>query len=145
MDIKSMSDRVYSGADREKKEKMDKVYYDIAEHLKQHDMEGYKKFCEMAEDIVYDIDEDRAHKIVSAMKPYGQQWNMDEITEFIATKGIMDKAKCYYLVMNMAYNDYMRTAQKHGVDNADFFFDLAYDFINDPDAKKHKVEKYFMD
>lgn len=41
-------------------------------------------------------------------------------------------------------NDYSRTAKIIGQDDADFYFNLAYDFINDEDAKPDKIAKYFM-
>ena len=40
----------------------------------------------------------------------------------------------------------MNTAVMVGMQNDDeFYFSLACDFINDPDAKPFKVEKYFLD
>lgn len=45
----------------------------------------------------------------------------------------------------MVYNDFMNTARAYGMQNdVDFFFSLAKDFIEDPDAKPLKVEKYFL-
>ena len=49
------------------------------------------------------------------------------------------------MVMNMMYNDYNRTAKQYNSDVPEFYFDLSFDFINDVDAKRHKVEKYFME
>ena len=48
--------------------------------------------------------------------------------------------------MNMIYNDYCDTAKLYNLQNdPEFFFSLARDFIEDPDAKPLKVEKYFLD
>lgn len=58
--------------------------------------------------------------------------------------GIENDITDYYLVMNMMINDYSRTARMYGQDNADFYFNLAYDFINDEDALPDKVARYFM-
>ena len=145
MDIKKISDTIYKGHDNTKKEKMDQVYYKMSDFLKEYNREWYEKFLEEAEGIIYDIGEDHARQIVGSMQPYGQRWSMDEVREFIKNKGIMDHAKCYYLVMNAMYNDYSRTARQYNVDVPEFYFDLSYDFINDADGKKHKVEKYFVD
>ena len=47
--------------------------------------------------------------------------------------------------MNMAYNDYRKTAEKFNLeDDVNFYFCIAHDFIEDPDAKEFKVELYFM-
>jgi hypothetical protein len=46
--------------------------------------------------------------------------------------------------MNMMYNDYFQTASAYKLkDDADFFYDLAKDFIEDVDGVEFKVEKYF--
>lgn len=51
----------------------------------------------------------------------------------------------YYLCMNMAYNDYYKTAESVGKgEDPEFYFSIARDFINDADAKDFKVEKYFL-
>lgn len=98
------------------------------------------------EDLACRISADEAERIVKAMHPYGEKWSMETITAFIVTKNV-SKDECihYYLVMNMMYNDYRDTAQRHGLDNADFYFELSRDFIEDADAKPYKVERYFDD
>lgn len=96
------------------------------------------------EDLVCEIDEDEAEDIVRAMHPYGEKWPRAEIKAFIGGKGVA-KEHClhYYLVMNMMFNDHRDTGKKYGMDRTDFYFDLAKEFIEDPDAKPHKVEHYF--
>ena len=43
-------------------------------------------------------------------------------------------------------NDYYDTAKVFGLQNdAEFYLNLAKDFIEDPAAKPLKVEKYFLD
>lgn len=145
MDIRKISDAIYKGSDRTKKELMDDVYYKMGDYIRQANPDMYKTLYDEAEAIIYHIDDEQARQIVMAMQPYGQRWSCDEIKEYLATKGIMEKKKCYYLVMNMMYNDYCRTAKLYNLDVPEFYFDLSYDFINDADAKKHKVEKYFLD
>lgn len=67
-----------------------------------------------------------------------------QVKEYLATKGITDKLTDYYLVMNMVYNDYQRTAQTFGLQSdVEFYFSLARDFIEDVDAKPFKIERYF--
>lgn len=143
MDIKKISDEIYSGKDKNKKEEMDVVYYDMADYIKKHDESAYRMFLERAEDICYSISLDEAKVIVNKMEPYGEKWSYDNIAEYLKGRGTDAKTKWFYLVMNMAYNDYHRTAQEHNVDSPDFYFDIAYDFINDPDGGKYKVQKYF--
>lgn len=79
------------------------------------------------------------------MKPRGQMWSYEQIKKYIEGKGITDRYVDWYLVMNMCYNDYYNTAKMYGLQNeVDFYFHLAKDFIEDPDAEPHKVAKYFL-
>lgn len=97
------------------------------------------------EKMAYEIDLEKAEKIVSEMKPYGQKWSYEEIRDFLSLKGIDSHCIEYYLVMNMAMNDYKGLAEMVGMgDNPDFYFEFAKQFIFDIDAKPHKVGKYFL-
>jgi hypothetical protein len=45
----------------------------------------------------------------------------------------------------MCYNDYYNTAKHYGyAGDAEFYYCLAKDFIEDVDADPFKVEKYFL-
>lgn len=94
--------------------------------------------------VAFQITPAEAEAHVKAMRPSGQHWTCKQIKEYLATKGITSHINDYYLVMNMAFNDYHRTAQAYGLQNdADFYFSIARDFIEDPDAKPYKIERYF--
>lgn len=51
----------------------------------------------------------------------------------------------FYAAMNAMYSDYSKTAQKMGVDKADFYAHLAKDFLMDDDAKPDKLYKYMTE
>lgn len=144
-DMRQISEAIYKGNDLRKKEQLDKVYYAMADWLKENNIEWYKRFCEEVEDIMYEINEDKAREIVTRMTPYGQRWSMEEVHNVLRDRGIHDNLICYYLSMNMAYNDFNRTAKQYNLDVPEFYFDIAHDFIHDPDADRHKVQKYFLD
>lgn len=96
------------------------------------------------EQLAYKITLPDAERIVKGMKPKGQNWTAKQVQEYLATKGVSDDYVTYYLVMNMAYNDYYSTAKLFGLqNNPEFFYSIARDFIEDPDASSFKVEKYF--
>lgn len=79
-----------------------------------------------------------------SMSPYGQRWSLEQVRSLLKSKGITENCINWYLVMNMVYNDNMNTASMVGMQaDENFFLSLACDFINDPDAKPLKVEKYF--
>lgn len=106
----------------------------------------YTEMIEPIEKLAYCIPKEEAESIVRNMRPRGQYWSYDDIKGYCESKGITDDIVDYYLVMNMMYNDYYSTAATYGLQkDAEFYFSLAKDFIQDPDAKPHKVEKYFMD
>lgn len=78
--------------------------------------------------------------------PQLQQWSWNQIEDYIKSKDLDPKCtETWYLVMNMVYNDYYDTAKVFGhLNDVEFFYHLAKDFIDDPDAKPLKVEKYFL-
>lgn len=100
------------------------------------------------EDIIcnelYYIDDTEAYTIVKNMKPYGEVCSIQEIMDILNKHGIPE-TKCikYYLCMNMFYNDYKSYIDLHKLDPKEFCFEMSKLFINDVDAPKHKVEKYF--
>lgn len=104
----------------------------------------YNELKDELEDMMYCIDWDEAEKIVRAMKPYGQYWSKQDIETFLKGKGVTEHICDWYLVMNMARNDYYNTARMVGKqDDAEFYYSIARDFIMDPDGGKHKIGKYF--
>lgn len=113
-------------------------WYEHSDTRLQHDV------WEHMECLAYRINLQEAEQIVRNMQPRGQYWTAKQIKEYLASKGDDTDYINYYLVMNMAYNDYYSTAKLFGLQNdAEFFYSIAKDFIEDPDAKPFKVEKYF--
>ena len=108
--------------------------------------EIFHKEIERLENALYTIHHPDAERIVKTMRPYGEHWSFEQVEDFVKGKGISDHMCKWYLVMNMAYNDYHKTAELVGKDtDADFYFSLARDFIMDEDGKPHKVGWYFME
>lgn len=98
------------------------------------------------ESIAYKIPKEEAETIVRRMSPRGQYWSYNQAKDFAQSHGITGDWVNWYLVMNMAYNDYYDTAKAFSLQNdPEFYFCIAKDFIEDPDAKPLKVEKYFLD
>lgn len=143
MELRQVSDMVYANTeDRKRMEQMNNVYYQMADYIKQMNPAKYMEFLEEAEDIAYHYDHEDAENAVRNMKPYGEHWTYADIKNYLADKGVEDDELCdYYVVMNMAYNDYRRTAERYGIDRPEFYYDIAYDYINDEDAGMHKVAK----
>ena len=119
---------------------------DLMERLRKKYPDIYQDFAEDLECLAYKISQPEAEKIVKSMRPRGQCYSVQQVRDMLRSKGIDKHLTNWYLVINMCYNDYYDTAKMFGLQNDDeFFFSLAKDFIEDPDAKPHKVEKYFAE
>lgn len=122
------------------------VSEDMLNKLSRKDPALYNEFIEQLEHLAYRIPKDEAEQIVRNMRPKGQYWTYSQVMDLVKSKGITGDWINWYLVMNMVYNDFCGTAKAYGMQNdTEFYYHLAKDFIEDPDAKPMKVEKYFMD
>lgn len=118
----------------------------MMEHLKKKHPEMFEELVEDLERLAYKIPAEEAEQIVRAMRPKGQNWSLQQVRDLLRSKGIEGNCVNWYLVMNMCYNDYYDTAKLFGLQSdEEFYFSLAKDFIDDPDAKPYKVERYFCD
>lgn len=139
MDYRWIIDQIHA---KGKQEEMVEALVDAIPYLPKDDQ---RKLEHKLDKIAYCFTPEEAREKVQRMRPYGEHWDQDTVRTYIASKGV-DPKHClqYYLVMNMAYNDYHETAEKFGLgDNTDFYFFLAHDFIDDEDGVEFKVEKYF--
>lgn len=140
MDIKELIKAVHAKGEQEE------LMHVIGWWYEKTDPALRKTVCEKLEKLAYKITLQDAEQIVRNMQPRGQYWSAKQIKEYLATKGEEEEYINYYLVMNMAYNDYYGTAKLFGLQNdPEFFYSIAKDFICDQDAKPFKVEKYFED
>ena len=89
----------------------------------------------------YTFTDEKADKIVEEMTPYHMHWTKDQTTEVMRSAGLKFDENEFYVVMNMAYNDYYELFG----DDVQSYIKYSTLFIDDPDAKPHKVFKYFMD
>lgn len=106
----------------------------------------YQKYDDIICNELYYIDENEAKTIVKSMKPYGEVFSINDVMSIINNHQIHEN-KCikYYLCMNMFYNDYKSYMDMKKLEPKEFCFEMAKLFINDVDAPKYKVEKYFKD
>ena len=138
MDFKELVHAAHKNSGGEELLKVVSWWYEHTESRIQHEV------CEKVEKLAYKINQQDAEQIVKNMEPRGQYWSVKQIKDYLVAKGDVDECIEYYLVMNMAYNDYYGTAKLFGLQNdPEFYYSIAKDFINDPDAKPFKVEKYF--
>lgn len=116
----------------------------IEEYRKSHPGGDEKKKMrmtkEMAEEWVNSMEnEDHEH-------PEGETWSMEEVKEYARKCGIeTEGTKFYefYAMMNAMYSDYSKVAEKHGVEEPEFFADMAKAFLDDKDGVKNKAAVYY--
>lgn len=119
---------------------------DMLNKLARKDPMMFEEYINKLEHLAYRVPKDEAERIVRAMRPKGQYWSYTQVMDLVKSKGVTGDWVNWYLVMNMVYNDFCATAKHFGLQNdVEFFYHLAKDFIEDPDAKPMKVEKYFLD
>ena len=119
---------------------------DMLNKLARKDPMMFDEYIDKLERLAYRIPKDEAERIVRAMRPKGQYWSYTQVMDLVKSKGVTGDWVNWYLVMNMVYNDFCATAKHFGLQNdVEFFYHLAKDFIEDPDAKPKKVENYFLD
>lgn len=70
---------------------------------------------------------------------YGARWTMEQTKQ----KGIDCDPAHFWVAMNMMYFDYCAVAKKLGVDNPDFYAEMAKAFLHDKDAAPGKLANYY--
>lgn len=83
------------------------------------------------------------HKMENADGSYCEHWTVDQTSTYMTSRGMDSTKEEFYAAMNMMFSDYYPVAKKHNVNTPEFYADLAAAFINDKDASKDKVEKYY--
>lgn len=99
------------------------------------------------EDEVMPMTRDRAEHWVSAMHNSagmrGQHWTVEQAKQIMARCGYQDDPVEFYVALNMMFSDYAKAAQKLGMDKEDFYAAMADAFLNDDDARRDKLARYY--
>ncbi|MCM1497262.1 MAG: hypothetical protein NC124_02235 [Clostridium sp.] len=136
--------------------KMEEISEVIAEHIESLDKEErHEMYFDL--DIIINGDEiskEKAEHTVSEFEDYrgqrGGYWTYEQVASYLRSKG-HDESKgdysvaCMYIVMNMQYSDYVRSIEKLTTDAAkiaEVCYCMACDFLDDVDAKDHKLKRY---
>lgn len=72
----------------------------------------------------------------------GQHWTMEQAKQIMQRHGYQANSVEFYVTLNMMKSDYVKAAQKLGVDKEEFYAAMADAFLNDEDAKDHKLVRY---
>lgn len=142
MEIKKYIDKIVEEGTDEDMEKLSDIMIDLIYDLKRYDEEKAHKYKMCLYKMAYGevLSEEMAKHIVEEMKPEGEHWTIEQTTSVKNQYGFADIRDIdFWVVMNMAYNDYKDIFR----DNIEMYARFSYAFIKDPDAKQGKVFRYF--
>ena len=142
MKIKEYLIRIISNGRKEDMEKLGDILDEAIYKVKECDEEWYEEKCMKLYTMAYGkvINEEMAKEIVDNMKPSGEHWDIEQTRQVQIQNGLNNiRDVDFYLVFNMAYNDYYDIFE----DNTEMYIKYAKKFILDEDAKDDKVFLYF--
>lgn len=142
MEIKKYIDKVIEEGTEEDMDRLEDIMIDLVYDLKRYDEDKAHKYKMCLYKLAYGeiLTEKMAQHIVEDMKPDGEHWTIEQTTQVKNQYGFNVRDIDFWVVMNMAYNDYKEIFK----DNIEMYARWSNAFINDPDAKEGKVFKYFM-
>ena len=88
----------------------------------------------------YKFNKDMAEELVENMRPLGQYWNIETTSKVKKDYDINADDCDFYIVMNSLANDYYKIIDREDIET---YSKMTGAFINDEDAIKNKVWKYF--
>lgn len=89
------------------------------------------------------IAEEWASKMQNEDGTTGPHWSMDQVKTVMQQRGIDCDLPEFYAALNMIYSDYVNVAKKLGISNIDFYVGMAQAFLDDKDAGKDKLLRYY--
>ena len=76
----------------------------------------------------------------------GPHWTFEQAKEIMEERGLSLDPVQFWAALCMIYSDYSSVAIKHKVGgNIEFYVDMAKAFLNDRDAPKDKLARYYRD
>lgn len=142
MKIKEYIAKIIVNGDQKDMEELSEMLDESIMKLKIYDPECYKKYKTKLLGMAYNykFDEEMAKEIVENMKPLSEVWNLNTTNSVKAEYGINANDYDFYIVMNSMINDYNEVIDK---DDIETYAKMSNAFINDEDAVKNKVWKYY--
>lgn len=135
---KKLIRRIVESGNTEKMEKLEHLFAEVVDDLDED------KKCELEYELHKiahgdHISEDLARCWVDAMEnkdgSKGGHWSYDQTSQYA---GNFDKLD-FYVAANMMYSDYFQPAF-----SSELYLNMARDFLNDKDAGKDKLLKYYF-
>ena len=140
--IKKYIEMIVDNGKKEDMECLSDMLSDVIYLLKDEHYDKYEKYKMKLYGMAYNykFDDEMAHEIVGSMKPLGEFWDMKTTTMVKNQYNINVDDYTFYVVINSLANDYHDAISTEEVET---YAKMAYYFINDEDATKDKVWKYY--
>jgi hypothetical protein len=142
MKIRKYIRKIVDDGSQQEMEKLADILEEVIEDMQEFDPQSYNKYEMCLYKMAYgeQLTEELAQEIVNKMKPYGMRWSLDESEKIQRDYG-MDNINPvdFFVVINSAFNDYRDLLQ----DDLSNYVKFTDAFINDEDAKKGKVFRYY--
>ena len=140
--IKKYIKMIVDNGKQEDMECLSDILCDVLYILKDEHYDKYEKYKMKLYGMAYNykFNEEMAHEIVEDMKPKGEYWDLKTTTTVKNEYSLNVDDYTFYVVMNSLVNDYYEAINP---DEVETYVKMAYAFINDEDAIKDKVWKYF--
>lgn len=140
--IKKYIEMIVDNGKKEDMECLSDMLSDVIYMLKDEHYDKYEKYKMKLYGMAYGykFNEEMAKEIVDEMKPYGEYWDYKTTTNVKNEYNLNIDDCSFYVVMNSLVNDYHDAINP---DEVEVYVKMAYAFINDEDATKDKVWKYF--
>ena len=142
MEIKKYIAKIIENGSHDDMVKLSNMLDETILKLKVYDKECFKEYKKELIGMAYNykFNEEMASEIVEKMCPLGEYWDLATTSSLKNDYGIVTDDYSFYIVMNSLANDYGSVIDK---DDTDTYVKMANSFINDDDAVKDKVWKYF--
>ena len=140
--IKKYIKMIVENGKKEDMEELSDMLEEVIYYIKETDKNKYEHYKYKLIGMAYDyhFNEELAKKIVDNMSE-GELWDIATIETVMKNYNVNEDVYEFYVVMNSLANDYGNVIS---IDNVELYVNLAKAFINDKDAKEHKVWIYFM-
>lgn len=93
------------------------------------------------------MDRKTAHEWVQKMHnadgSMGEHWTYDQTSQVMKQRNMDCNPAEFYAVINAMWSDYGKVAEKYGINNVDFWAEMAKAFIMDKDAMPDKAALYY--
>ena len=119
------------------------AHYESSDEMKQRHSEKEHGYATGASEFTYETAKEWTSSMHNEDGTKGPHWTMEQVKQVMSQRGIKHDPAVFWAILNSLYSDYCAVIKKHGVNNIDFYVDMASAWLNDKDAVKDKAGAYF--